>query len=48
MKTKMSITVDNDLKTLFNEFAKSIWTNSSNLIQMMMSNGHNLKISGVA
>ena len=38
MKTKMSITIDDELKQLFKAFAKSVWTNSSNLIQMMMSN----------
>lgn len=38
MKTTMTISVDEDLKKEFFAFSKQIWTNPTNLVNMLMKN----------
>lgn len=38
MKTTMTISVDKELKDAFSNFSKQIWTNPTNLINMLMVN----------
>jgi len=38
MKDTMTISLEKDLKKDFSEFAKSLWTNPTNLLCMMMKN----------
>lgn len=41
MKTTMNISVDASLKKAFKEVATAMWTNPSNLMQMLMTNAVN-------
>lgn len=41
MKTTMNISVDQNLKDAFSKFAREIWTNPTNLINMLMQNSVN-------
>lgn len=43
MKTTMNISVEKGLKESFSVFAKSIWTNPTNLINMLMQDAVNHK-----
>jgi len=38
MKTTMTISVEEDLKKAFFAFSKQIWTNPTNLVNMLMKN----------
>lgn len=38
MKTTMTISVEEDLKKAFFTFSKQIWTNPTNLVNMLMQN----------
>ena len=38
MKTTMTISLEKDLKEDFSTFARDIWTNPTNLLNMMMKN----------
>lgn len=41
MKTTMNISVDSSLKKAFKDVATAMWTNPSNLMQMLMTNAVN-------
>ena len=41
MKTTMNISVEANLKEAFTNFAREIWTNPTNLINMLMQNSVN-------
>jgi antitoxin component of RelBE/YafQ-DinJ toxin-antitoxin module len=43
MKTTMTISVDKELKNAFSNFSKQIWTNPTNLINMLMVNTINTR-----
>jgi hypothetical protein len=38
MKTTMTISLEKDLKKNFTNFSRSLWTNPTNLLSMMMKN----------